>query len=46
MYALDDFVSAETAMRDLLDGGGLQQPDRVEYWSCSVAFFWEETKPS
>jgi hypothetical protein len=44
VIAIEYFEAAEERMRSLLSRGGLPQPDRVEYWDASVAFFWDEPK--
>ena len=37
-------IQAEHQFRQLLDHGGLPQPDAVEYRETEVAFFWHEAK--
>ena len=44
MLEIADFEATEQRMRSLLAGEGLAQPDRVEFWEVSVAFFWDEPK--
>jgi hypothetical protein len=36
--------AAERAMREMLTGEGLPQPDEVEYREASVVLLWHETK--
>jgi hypothetical protein len=36
--------AAERALRELLPGAGLPQPDEVEYREASVVFLWHDTK--
>lgn len=40
----DQHQAAERAMRELLDGEGLPQPDEVEYREASVVLLWHDTK--
>jgi hypothetical protein len=35
---------AERAMRELLEGEGLPQPDEVEYRAMSILLLWHEKK--
>lgn len=37
-------IEAETRMRELLESGGLPQPDYVEYGFTCIRFFFNETK--
>lgn len=44
MATLAQKIEAETRMRDLLERGGLPQPDYVEYGFTCIRLFFEETK--
>jgi hypothetical protein len=44
MATLAQKIEAEKKMRDLLEEGGLPQPDYVEYGFTCIRFFFEETK--
>jgi hypothetical protein len=37
-------LAAEIHFRELLAAGGIADPDHVEYWDVSVAFFWHEQR--
>jgi hypothetical protein len=44
MATLSQQISAEHAMRSLLEREGLPQPDEVEYGHTCIRLFWHETK--
>lgn len=44
MATLDQKIQAEIRMRELLEAGGLPQPDHVEYGFTCIRLFFEETK--
>jgi hypothetical protein len=44
MATLAQKIEAEKKMRDLLEQGGLPQPNYVEYGFTCIRFFFEETK--
>ena len=44
MSSTDAHEAAERAMRELLSGEGLPQPDEVEYREASIVLLWHETK--
>jgi hypothetical protein len=44
MAITGEHAAAERALRELLPGAGLPQPDEVEYREESVVFLWHETK--
>jgi hypothetical protein len=44
MATLAQKIEAEKRMRDLLEEGGLPQPDYVEYGFTCIRLFFEETK--
>jgi hypothetical protein len=44
MATLAQKIEAEKRMRDLLEQGGLPQPDHVEYGFTCIRLFFEETK--
>ena len=44
MATLAQKIEAEERMRDLLEQGGLPQPDHVEYGFTCIRLFFEETK--
>lgn len=44
MATLAQKVNAERRMRELLEQGGLPQPDRVEYGFTCIRLFFEDTK--
>jgi hypothetical protein len=44
MATLAQKIEAEARMRDLLEQGGLPQPDYVEYGFTCIRLFFEETK--
>lgn len=44
MPSTDAHEAAERAMRELLTGEGLPQPDEVEYRESSIVLLWHETK--
>jgi hypothetical protein len=44
MASLKQHIDAELKIRELLDEGGLPQPDRVEYGYTCIRLFWDDTK--
>jgi hypothetical protein len=44
MATLAQKIEAEKRMRDLLEEGGLPQPDYVEYGFTCIRLFFNETK--
>jgi hypothetical protein len=44
MSSTDAHEAAERAMRELLTGEGLPQPDEVEYRDESIVLLWHDTK--
>jgi hypothetical protein len=44
MASLKQQIDAELKIRELLDQGGLPQPDRVEYGYTCIRLFWDDTK--
>jgi len=44
MATLAQKIEAEKRMRDLLEQGGLPQPDHVEYGFTCIRLFFEDTK--
>jgi hypothetical protein len=44
MATLAQKIEAETRMRELLESGGLPQPDYVEYGFTCIRLFFNETK--
>ncbi|MBV9802869.1 MAG: hypothetical protein JO130_06750 [Solirubrobacterales bacterium] len=44
MATLAQKIEAEKRMRDLLEQGGLPQPDYVEYGFTCIRLFFEDTK--
>jgi len=44
MATLAQKIDAERRMRELLEQGGLPQPDRVEYGFTCIRLFFEDTK--
>jgi hypothetical protein len=44
MATLAQKIEAETRMRDLLEEGGLPQPDHVEYGFTCIRLFFNDTK--
>ena len=44
MATLAQKINAERRMRELLEQGGLPQPDRVEYGFTCIRLFFERTK--
>ena len=44
MATLAQKIEAEQRMRELLEDGGLPQPDHVEYGFTCIRLFFEETK--
>jgi hypothetical protein len=44
MATLAQKIQAEKRMRDLLEEGGLPQPDYVEYGFTCIRLFFEDTK--
>jgi hypothetical protein len=44
MASLKQQIDAELKIRELLDEGGLPQPDRVEYGYTCIRLFWDDTK--
>jgi hypothetical protein len=44
MPITSEHEAAEQAMRELLEGQGLPQPDEVEYRETSIVLLWHETK--
>jgi hypothetical protein len=44
MATLAQKIEAEERMRDLLEQGGLPQPDHVEYGFTCIRLFFEEAK--
>jgi hypothetical protein len=44
MATLKEQIDAELKMRELLDEGGLPQPDRVEYGCTCIRLFWHHSK--
>jgi hypothetical protein len=44
MSSTDAHEAAERAMRELLTGEGLPQPDEVEYRDASIVLLWHDTK--
>ena len=44
MATLAQKIETETRMRDLLEAGGLPQPDFVEYGFTCIRLFFNETK--
>jgi hypothetical protein len=44
MASLEQQMDAELKIRELLDQGGLPQPDRVEYGYTCIRLFWDDTK--
>jgi hypothetical protein len=44
MASLKQQIDAELKIRELLEDGGLPQPDRVEYGSTCIRLFWDDTK--
>ena len=44
MATLAQKIEAEKRMRDLLEQGGLPQPDHVEYGFTCIRLFYEERK--
>jgi hypothetical protein len=37
-------IEAEAQMRELLEEGGLPQPDEIEYGYTCIRLFWHDTK--
>jgi len=44
MATLAQKIDAERRMRELLEQGGLPQPDRVEYGFTCIRLFFEDAK--
>jgi hypothetical protein len=44
MATLAQKIEAEKRMRELLEAGGLPQPDRVEYGFTCIRLFFNDTK--
>jgi hypothetical protein len=44
MATLSQQISAEHAIRSLLEREGLPQPDEVEYGHTCIRLFWHDTK--
>ena len=44
MATLAQKIDAERRMRELLEQGGLPQPDRVEYGYTCIRLFFEDAK--
>ena len=44
MAPLAQKIDAERRMRDLLESGGLPQPDAIEYGDECIRLFFNETK--
>jgi hypothetical protein len=44
MATLKQKIEAETQMRELLEEGGLPQPDEVEYGYACIRLFWHDTQ--
>jgi hypothetical protein len=44
MASLKQQIDAELKIRELLDQGGLPQPDRVEYGYTCIRLFWDDTR--
>jgi hypothetical protein len=44
MATLQQKIKCEQAAREMLQDGGLPEPDRVEYGHTCIRLFWEETK--
>jgi hypothetical protein len=44
MATLAEKIKCEQAAREMLEGGGLPPPDRVEYGHTCIRLFWEEPK--
>jgi hypothetical protein len=39
-----DHATAERTFRDLLDRGGLAQPDEVAHWRDAILFGWHDSR--
>ena len=44
MATLKQKMEAEAQMRELLEDGGLPQPDEIEYGHTCIRLFWHDTK--
>jgi hypothetical protein len=44
MATLTKKIEAERRMRELLQSGGLPEPDRIEYGEDCIRVFFEETR--
>lgn len=44
MATLTEKIQCERDAREMLERGGLPQPDRVEYGHTCIRLFWEDTK--
>lgn len=44
MATLKQKMDAEAQMRELLEEGGLPQPDEVEYGCTCIRLLWHDTK--
>lgn len=44
MATLKQKIEAERALREILEKGGLAQPDEVEYGHTCVRFIWHDRK--